>query len=173
MSKEYDDYIVEHKNAVKACLELLAQEPTPIKNLTKNKINSIADSHDKSKYGSEEYDAYDNRFYKGVESSDPKIQEEFNKAWLHHIHANAHHWQHWVLIEDDGTKPIAIEIPEINIVEMVADWGSFSYRKKMPLEIREWYNSHKDKIIMHPNSRAKVEMLIDLLIERLKTVNFQ
>src|SRR5688572_29402107 len=26
----------------------------------------------------------------------------FDKAWLHHQHRNPHHWQHWLLREDDG-----------------------------------------------------------------------
>lgn len=167
MSKEYDDYLVEHKAAVKACLELLASEPTFIRGLTQSKIDRIAAQHDASKYTKEEYAGYDCYFY-GVKDERPDVQEVFDKAWLHHIHNNPHHWQHWVLVEDDSGSPKTIKIPEIYLVEMVADWGSFAYRKKMPLELRSWYDSHKDKIVMHPESKAKVEQLVDLLVEKIK-----
>lgn len=30
-----------------------------------------------------------------------EVVENFNRAWLLHIHRNPHHWQHWVLINDD------------------------------------------------------------------------
>lgn len=166
MSKEYDDYLKEHKEAVENCLKLLAQEPSIVKNLSAYKIQIIADRHDMSKYSPEEYDGYDCYFY-GVKDDRPEVQKKFDYAWLHHIHSNPHHWQHWVLIEDSG-NPKTMEIPEIYLIEMVADWGSFAYRKKMPLELREWYDSHKDKIVMHPESKKKIEMLVDQLISKMK-----
>ena len=167
MSKEYDDYLVEHKQAVKQCLMLLAKEPSLVKNLGENRINLIAGSHDLSKYDEQEYNGYDCWFY-GVKDERPETKENFDKAWLHHIHNNPHHWQHWVLIEDDVLAPKALKIPDIYLVEMVADWGSFAWRKKIPLELKEWYDSHKDKIIMHPESRNKAEKLIGVLIDRMK-----
>src|SRR5947207_278928 len=30
------------------------------------------------------------------------VDEAFDGAWLHHQHVNKHHWQHWVLRNDDG-----------------------------------------------------------------------
>lgn len=167
MSKEYDDYLIEHKKAVESCLRLLAKEPSYVKNLNTDKITSIAHYHDISKYGADEYDGYDCYFY-GVKDERPEVKEKFDLAWLHHIHNNPHHWQYWVLVEDDNGAPKALKIPEVYIVEMVADWGSFAYRKKLPLELREWYDAHKDKIIMHPESRAKVELLVDDLVEKMK-----
>lgn len=167
MSREYDDYIQEHKEGVKACLELLASNPSPIKNLTDNKINMIAFSHDQSKFNYEEYKAYDDYFY--GEERTPEIEKAFDKAWLHHIHNNPHHWQYWILFEDEGgiLKPKVLEMPEIYIIEMVADWGSFSYRKKDALELKDWYNAHKDKMLLHPNTKTTVEMLVNILIEKL------
>ena len=167
MSKEYDDYLVEHKAALKACLELLASEPTPIRGLTPFKIDKIFELHDASKFTKYEYDGYDCYFY-GVKDERPEVQEKFDMAWLHHIHSNPHHWQHWVIVEDNSGAVKTIKIPDMCLVEMVADWGSFAYRKHMPLELRTWYDSHKDKIIMHPESRVKVEHLVDLLVEKMK-----
>ena len=48
-------------------------------------------------------------------------QAKFNAAWLHHIHANPHHWQHHILHEDSGK--VIVLIPHAALVhEMVADW---------------------------------------------------
>lgn len=167
MSKEYDNYLAEHKAAVKECLKLLASAPTPVRNLSDAKIEEIAANHDASKFTPAEYDGYDCWFY-GVKDERPEAQEEFDKAWLHHIHNNPHHWQHWVLVEDDSGAPKTIKIPEIYLVEMVADWGSFAYRKKMPLELTAWYNAHKDKIVMHWESKAKVSQLVNILVDKMK-----
>lgn len=166
MSKEYDDYLVEHKHAVGECLKLLAQEPSLVRNLSESLINDICENHDRSKLTIEEYEGYDRWFY-GVKDESLEAEERFNYAWLHHIHNNPHHWQYWVIVEDAGSS-LPMKIPAVFLVEMVADWGSFAYRKHMPLELKEWYDSHKDKIVMHPESRAKAEMLIDDLINKLQ-----
>ena len=71
-------------------------------------------------------------------------------------------------MEDDSGAPKTIKIPEIYLVEMVADWGSFAYRKKMPLELTAWYNAHKDKIVMHWESKAKVSQLVNILVDKMK-----
>ena len=87
MSKEYDKYLVEHKAAVKACLELFASDPTSVRGLTQARIDKIADNHDASKFTDDEYDGYDCYFY-GVKDERPEVQEKFDRAWLHHIHNN-------------------------------------------------------------------------------------
>ncbi len=33
-----------------------------------------------------------------------RIDLGFNTAWLKHIHRNPHHWQHWVLFEDNPSE---------------------------------------------------------------------
>lgn len=48
-------------------------------------------------------------------------QRDFNAAWLHHIHKNPHHWQHWILRQDDGREIVLIP-PNADVNEMVADW---------------------------------------------------
>jgi hypothetical protein len=48
-------------------------------------------------------------------------QARFNAAWLHHIHVNAHHWQHHILHEDSGKTLILVPHAAL-AYEMVADW---------------------------------------------------
>ena len=84
-----------------------------------------------------------------------------------HIHANPHHWQHWVLINDeDGTK--ALEIPEEYVIEMICDWWSFSHKTGELEEIFKWYDSHKANMIMHKNSKKLVEDYLKKIKEALK-----
>ena len=48
--------------------------------------------HDLSKFSPTEFAAYARNFY--GDKSDPA---GFNRAWLHHLHANDHHWESWIV----------------------------------------------------------------------------
>lgn len=113
MSTNYTQYIIDHKaNVLKAYLWLKEHEIISLS------LEEQINAHDLSKYTTEEYDPYDNYFYG---SKTEKVKREFDYAWLNHIHQNPHHWQYWVLINDeDGTK--ALEMPENYVIEMVSDW---------------------------------------------------
>lgn len=152
MSTNYTQYIIDHKaNVLKAYLWLKEHE---IVNLS---LEEQINVHDMSKYTEEEYDAYDNYFY-GKKTEE--VKREFNYAWLHHIHENPHHWQHWVLINDeDGTQ--ALEMPINYVIEMVSDWWAFSHRSGNLNEIFKWYKSHKKNMILHENTRKLVEEILD------------
>lgn len=114
-------------------------------------------SHDLSKYTAEEYESYDKYFY-GTQTE--KVKTEFNYAWLHHIHNNPHHWQHWVLInDDDGTH--ALEMPKEYVIEMISDWWAFSHKSGNLYEIFDWYKSHTKKMILHEKTKKLVEDILD------------
>lgn len=80
--------------------------------------------HDLSKFSPAEWTPYVDQFYGDEpEAMSAKLerQRRFNAAWLHHIHANPHHWQHHILHEDSGK--VIVLIPHAALVhEMVADW---------------------------------------------------
>lgn len=160
MSKQYDEYLFNHIQAVKACFNLLT-------NLFDIYDHDMLE-HDLSKYTVDEYKAYDNYFYTNpVEEIVKKIDKRcFKYAWLHHQNTNRHHWQYWVLINDeDGIEPL--EMPFMDICEMVADWGSFAYQKKDGSELIKWYESHKDKMILHETTRMHVEELVPKLASEI------
>ena len=53
------------------------------------------------------------------------IKQRFDKAWLLHIHRNPHHWQYWILREDNPVfigKSKIIPMPVKYLKEMLADW---------------------------------------------------
>jgi len=153
MSQEYTQYIIEHKRNVEHAYHWLIDHG--ILDIHKSRP-SLCVEHDMSKYQAEEYDAYDKYFY-GTKTA--KVKEDFDYAWLHHIHNNPHHWQYWVLVNDeDGTK--ALEMPEEYVYEMISDWWSFSFKTGDLNEIFNWYDSHKKNMILHKNTRKLVEDIL-------------
>lgn len=90
----------------------------------------------------------------------------FRRAWLHHIHHNPHHWQHFVLVNDDGTRE-ALEMPEKFVREMIADWRGMRRTLGMePDSGLSWYLLHRDTFIFHPNTRQLVEIIIGVPHEK-------
>lgn len=169
MSQQYDDYLVEHIGNVCKSMNWLMSKPD-IVSLAKPGIDddiwmNDLDNHDKSKYTPIEYSAYDDYFY-GKEGRDEDdiavIDSAFDYAWLHHIHHNPHHWQYWVLYGDDtGMK--ALEMPGRYILEMIADWWSFSWKNENLYEIFDWYDKHKEKMLLHERTRDIVEKILLLM----------
>lgn len=157
MSAKYDEYLKEHRANVNDAYTWLC----------KHKMASMHSFalfreimyHDASKFEYEEYGAYDKYFY-GEKT--PEVEEAFDAAWLHHIHHNPHHWQYWVLINDDesdGTK--ALMMPNEHVIEMICDWWSFSWKTGNLYEIFDWYEEHKDRMILHKNTRDLVEEILN------------
>ena len=128
MSYEYDQYLQQHRNNVKRGFEwLLTNLPTVLTGQPDASWQIIFD-HDSSKNNDDEYLAYDTYFYGNNRSYE--VMEEFKRAWLRHIHRNPHHWQYWVLINDDPSEgEIILDMPYNYIIEMICDWWSFSWQK--------------------------------------------
>lgn len=165
MSKEYDSYLESHKSNVQRGYNWL-QTNLP-KLFTKYPIddNSNILAHDQSKSEADEYEAYDAYFY-GEKT--PAVEEAFRRAWLLHIHRNPHHWQYWVLINDDpGEGEICLEMPHNYIFEMICDWWAFSWSKGNLSEIFSWYDEHSAYIKLAPKTREIVEDILWELRGRL------
>lgn len=178
MSNAYDAYLNQHKRNVNRALNWLME------NVGYEKISDILpeldgvkisgfNNHDASKTGSLEYPAYDKYFYgpNGVKNPDgpsEEVKNEFNYAWLNHIHQNPHHWQYWVLVNDDkelGSK--ALEIPDRYILEMICDWWSFSFAKGDLYELFHWWNDHSDYILLGEKTRVKVVKILNLILDKV------
>lgn len=171
MSAEYDQYIATHKENVMKGLRWMDD------NLPRSIINSEAmvlalengELHDNSKFDREEYLAYDDYFYGGERT--PEIQAAFDLAWLRHIHHNPHHWQYWVLMEDDpesGTFGKVLDMPLECIYEMIADWWTFSWKNSNLMEIFGWYTAHRETIKMSAKTRLITETILKTMFDILK-----
>lgn len=172
MSKEYDNYLTSHIDAVRNAVDWMVKNNIGnvrylrgelVAGVVAAKLVSNVQAHDKSKFLIEEYEPYDAYFY------GERDEDAFDVAWLHHIHHNPHHWQHWLLFEDENDgKPRPLEMPKEYALEMVADWWSFSWRSGNLREVFGWYDEHKDKIVLHPNTRRFVESVLGEIDEKLR-----
>lgn len=171
MSVKYDEYLQEHKNNVHKAFLWLKDHYFPKYIFDNNFINELEHAtqfnHDASKISDEEYMSYDQHFY-GNRSFEN--EESFLYAWNHHLHNNPHHWQYWILVNDDkdnGEK--LLEIPDIYIFEMICDWWSFSWRNNNLFEIFDWYEKGKDYRKINPVSLEKIETILDTIKHLLET----
>jgi hypothetical protein len=111
--------------------------------------------HDWSKMSHAEWTPYVKTFYDAERAS----PEAFDAAWLHHQHRNPHHWQHWLLREDDGLTK-TLQMPEPLVREMVADWMGAGRAITGKWGVEAWYCSSKHKMQLHPKTQRLVEALI-------------
>lgn len=165
MSVQYDNFLTEHKeNVAKGFRWLQENIPEVIEDGFEWQI---CFNHDASKTDPEEYDAYDAYFYGNNRSY--SVVQNFKKAWLRHIHNNPHHWQHWILINDDPKEGmVVIDMPYIYVVEMICDWWSFSWTKGDLNEIFGWYEDRKDYMKLSANTRRSVEYILGKMKDKLE-----
>lgn len=108
--------------------------------------------HDIYKFHPVEFWPYVKHFYDKSESN------EFNIAWLHHIHNSPHHFEYWIMqgkINESKTK--CIEIPEKYIIELIADWKSAQRCKTGNNNVWEWYLQCKKQIHLHCRTKMRIE----------------
>lgn len=121
--------------------------------------------HDMSKFRPSEWFPYARNFYQknGKRVENYVETPEFDLAWLSHQHRNDHHWQHYVLRRDSG-ETIALDMPGVCILEMLADWaGAGRAITGRECTTASWYFENKDKMILHPQTRDFVEGFMDAL----------
>lgn len=114
-------------------------------------------THDLSKLLPSEWFPYMNYFYAKGDV------RPFDIAWLKHQHRNAHHWQHWILREDNGNS-CAMIIPDEYIREMVADWAGAGRAITGKWEVKEWYTANKDKMFLSPDTEEMIDILLTVKI---------
>lgn len=165
MSVQYDNYLTEHKENVAKGFRWLKEN---IPEVIEDGLEwQICFNHDASKTDPEEYDAYDAYFYGNNRSY--SVVQNFKKAWLRHIHNNPHHWQHWILINDEPKEGmVVIDIPYIYVVEMICDWWAFSWTKGDLNEIFRWYEDRKDYMKLSANTRISVEYILGKMKDKLE-----
>lgn len=174
MSQRYEDYLFTHRsNLIRAFEWFKTNLPGLLERVDEgiDLEQQIVFAHDASKNTSEEYDAYDRYWYGGNKSY--KIVHDYDIAWLHHIHNNPHHWQHWVFFKhDDPMETITIfEMPLNYIIEMLCDWWSFGFESGDLNEIFTWYEERRDYIKFHDKTRKIVEDILGRMKKILGDMN--
>ena len=173
MSKQYDLYLEQHRsNVAKGYNWMRENIPEIFNDIPENDFSLLHEfqiryDHDKSKDLEDEYNAYDAYFYGGNRSFE--VVQNFRYAWLKHIHRNEHHWQHWVLINDDPNEgEIIMDMPYNCIIEMICDWWAFSWNKGKLDEIFVWYDEHKNYMKLSEKTRNVVESILGLIKDKLE-----
>ncbi|MEA2112675.1 MAG: DUF5662 family protein [Patescibacteria group bacterium] len=135
-------------------------------------------THDLSKFLPREFIPYMNYFYgKGSDITKGRNKtgyykptdtgdKAFDFAWLLHQKRNRHHWQWWILPEDEGGVKI-LEIQEPYFTEMICDWigagkaqGYFSPKNDKYFETRKWWKENNHKMQLNPKTRGKLEQIL-------------
>ena len=167
MSKEYDAYLSNHRANVFRGYNWLHKHLPEIFDSMDEYSARLYLNHDQSKKDPDEYKAYDDYFY-GKNRSYGVVMA-FKQAWLEHIHRNPHHWQHWVLINDEPEEgEVILEMPYKYIIEMICDWWSFSWEKGNLMEIFSWYEKHSKYIKLASKTRKTVETILNKIREKLE-----
>lgn len=124
--------------------------------------------HDMSKYSLCEF-LTGARYYQGDKSpnSAERSEKGYSLAWLHHKGRNKHHWEFWVDFTRTGLQPA--KMPTRYVLEMFCDriaasqtYQGKKYRDTFPLA---YYERGKYTYIMHPQTRALLEELLQYLYD--------
>lgn len=115
--------------------------------------------HDLSKFSYEEFGPYAMHFHGG---GAPNL---FSGAWLHHIHHNPHHWEHWIFpngfaIKGSQSEGGVMPMPENYIFEMVADWMGASYTYTGSWDLSGWLKGNIKKITLHTQTASKLRGIL-------------
>jgi hypothetical protein len=124
--------------------------------------------HDLSKLLPSEFLPYA-RFFYGKKQSAARAQREktgyykptdtgdmaFDFAWLLHQKRNDHHWQWWLLPEDEGGVIVLPMDPDARL-EMLCDWKGAGRAQGKP-NTAEWWETNKHKMQLHADTRAWIE----------------
>lgn len=169
MSKQYNDYLKMHKDNVTKAFYWIKQYLPELTKGDSDLERQITLYHDSSKSSTLEYIAYDDYFYGSDNGSIGIVKKKFDVAWLTHIHRNPHHWQHWVLINDDHLlEETLIDMPYEFILEMVCDWWSFGLKIDKPHELFKFYHDNQRYMKLSTNTRVTLEDILSQIKEELK-----
>jgi len=116
--------------------------------------------HDLSKFSRVEWKPYVDKFY-----GDGGDTNQYHVAWNHHQKANSHHWQYWIMPEGPGNLRM-IEMPEMDVREMVADWAGAGRGISGESNPTEWYEKEYQRILVHPKTRILVEIILAKVYDR-------
>ena len=133
------------KGVIHDMSKFLPSEFIPYANFFYNKTDEIAKD--------------DTGYYKPPDTGDIK----FDFAWLLHQKRNRHHWQWWILPEDEGRIKV-LKMSENSVKEMICDWvgagkaqGFVSPKHDRYYETRKWYEKNKSKMNLHIDTRSFIE----------------
>lgn len=125
-------------------------------------------THDLSKFRPSEFFPYANYFYGNKPNDRDKNKwrkstttsdEQFDFAWLLHLKRNPHHWQWWILPEDDGGTKI-LDMPSHYLSEMLCDWHGAGQAQGRKTSDYQWWKDNKDKMQLSYWTHQNIETIL-------------
>jgi len=136
--------------------------------------------HDMSKYSPTEF-WVGAKYYQGTRSPNNAEREDigYSSAWLHHKGRNKHHYEYWIDYSmqalPGGMAPVPM--PDKYIAEMIMDRIAASkvymggeYTDRSPLD---YYYQGTDRAPIHPETKAKLLYVLEMLAEQGEEKTFQ
>lgn len=194
MCEEYKKYIIEHKiNVLNSFIEYFENKdwldklPDEIdKEEWVDAINNLRpeiEAHDDSKYSDEEFEPYRRHFDKTIqeelydkENPDEAeiVEQEFDRAWQHHIYLNPHHPEFWLYTDIQNGALVPLETPRengprdmdlANIIHMICDWMGMSLKFRNKYSPVSWYNSQaqEERRAMSPKTRHTLYLILTMM----------
>lgn len=135
-------------------------------------------THDLSKFSPVEF-WNGARFYQGYRSPNAAERQEkgYSEAWMHHKGRNRHHYEYWTDMNMETKRYEPVPMPRRFLAEMIMDRraASMTYQGKAyaddsPLN---YFETSKERGLMHPETRRQVEFLLTMLKERGEKETFR
>ena len=185
-NSQYEEYLTTHISNVNKAYQWMKENIPELLNEDNyieevayyGELDDIIAKHDSSKYNRQpdrdnyyelccEYDAYADYFY-GEQTEE--VKKCFDLAWLSHIHHNPHHWQHWML-QNDEDGLVLLDMPYVFTVEMFCDWWAFSWKNNNLYEVFDWYQKRREGILLSDKTRKTLETIMDKVKSKLEENN--
>jgi hypothetical protein len=96
-------------------------------------------------------------YYKPTDTGD----RAFDLAWLGHVRRSPHHWQYWVLPDEDGDAVFPMD--EADLLEMICDWKGAGRAQGTP-DTRAWWEQNNQRMSISVAGRRRI--MKELGIER-------
>lgn len=123
--------------------------------------------HDWDKFLLEEFIPYANYFY-GKPSDKTRysklnhtVDDRFDFAWLLHQKRSKHHWQWWILREDDGGTKTLEMLPRY-CKELICDWRGAGRAQGYGDNTVKWYIANSNRMQLHRNTRELIEKVLGI-----------
>jgi hypothetical protein len=114
-------------------------------------------THDLSKFSPIEWESYRLKFFD--KKNDYLTNEAFKFGWHHHYTNNPHHWEFWLYYDNGKITPL--QMPDKYVIEMYCDWVGAGLAINGKRDVKDWYNQNKDRILLHPITRIRIEGLLN------------
>jgi len=113
--------------------------------------------HDCDKFLPSMFIPYANYFY----GNKDKWKDRLNIAWNSHQKRNKHHYQYWILTNDNG-EIILLDIPDKYLKEMICDWKGAGKAITGKNNIKEWWKKTANEKLINISTKIKIDKILGI-----------